>query len=1092
MVRMRLLATVAAAPMLMFAGSALAETTISNNRTTPVSTATANNGAADDVKITNGGKIELNTAGPAVTVNSSNDLTNEGSIVIKDVDNSVGILVTGGVTSDVSNSGTIILDDDYAPKDDDKDGIEDGPFAEGTGKFGIRVIGPGAMTGDLSNSGSIQVSGNDSFGISVETSLIGDFTNTGSVTMAGDDSTGIRLSGDITGDVTIQGSTTVLGENSVGVDVSGDVDGAFVVQGNVLSRGYRFNFRPPRAEDRAKLDDSDKLQGGGGIRISGNVTGGILFDIPPDDLSTTDKDEDDDGIEDAAEPAAAVSVFGEAPAVQIGSATQNLVIGNVGTGDEAYGLIMRGSVTSDGLLDNVTSTGIQIGGGAFDVDMSGGISIEGAITSRSYGRDTTVVGRTDSLGLWLRDGVTAPTLSIDGAIVSIATTLSDNLVDEIPASAAAIQIDAGASVNSIIVGGVVSATGGGERVTTIAIRDLSGSVDYVQVTGSIVSTVSTNDDDDDTDDDDLDPTNEQSANVAIALDLRANTTGVTVRQFGIDDGDDGDDDLDDGDADDDGVDDADEPAILGAVLFGSGADVLDLENGILQGTMSFGNGADTLSLTGGAAAQGALLDSDGQLVVDVANGSLTIENAEVINATSLNVGADSAITFTIDPNANGGAGGNTTLVVGSATFASGAQVGVVLTDLLAGPETFTVVQAGTLTAGSLDQSLLGNSPFLYVAEARADMTTDEIYIDVRRRTAAEMQLNPSQTAAFNAVYEALGEDDDIRDSFLNVTDRKEFLQLFDQMLPDQGEGLFASLDMTSRGIARLTGVRPDLRQRYGPDSFWIQEINVGVMREAGVTLGSETQAFGFIGGYESMGDDGGALGATLAYMNAEERDDVAQVGEQTNISLVEAGVYWRRASGPFMFSVRGAAGYGFFEGQRKFVDPALGVVRSATAEWGGYTFSANAMASYEARFGRFYLRPTLSVDYFYLNEGERAEDGTSTGFELIVDERTSSRLTAAAELAFGATFGRDNWWRPEVRIGYRQIISGEIGDTIARFTATGTPFTLVAGEPGEGAVVVGLSLRAGTPMSYVAIEGDYEAADGEDLYNLRLAGRVMF
>jgi hypothetical protein len=56
----------------------------------------------------------------------------------------------------------------------------------------------------------------------------------------------------------------------------------------------------------------------------------------------------------------------------------------------------------------------------------------------------------------------------------------------------------------------------------------------------------------------------------------------------------------------------------------------------------------------------------------------------------------------------------------------------------------------------------------------------------------------------------------------------------------------------------------------------------------------------------------------------------------------------------------------------------------------------------------------------------------------------------------------------------------------------GTPFTLVATEPGEGAAIIGFSLKAGTPMSYVAVEGDLESAEGEDRYNLRLAGRMMF
>ena len=166
-------------------------------------------------------------------------------------------------------------------------------------------------------------------------------------------------------------------------------------------------------------------------------------------------------------------------------------------------------------------------------------------------------------------------------------------------------------------------------------------------------------------------------------------------------------------------------------------------------------------------------------------------------------------------------------------------------------------------------------------------------------------------------------------------------------------------------------------------------------------------------------------------------------------------------------------------------------IETATAEWNGFTAAGSLSASYEAEFGRYYLRPTASLDYLYLREGERDESGTSDAIKLSIDERTSSRLSAMAELAFGATYGRDLWWRPEVRVGYRQHLAGEIGDTVFNFQG-GTPVTLVATEPGDGAVVLGLSLKAGTAMSYVALEGEYEAVDGEDRYNLQISGRVMY
>jgi outer membrane autotransporter protein len=312
------------------------------------------------------------------------------------------------------------------------------------------------------------------------------------------------------------------------------------------------------------------------------------------------------------------------------------------------------------------------------------------------------------------------------------------------------------------------------------------------------------------------------------------------------------------------------------------------------------------------------------------------------------------------------------------------------------------------------------------------------------------------------------------------------------MLPDQGEGLFSTLDLLSRTTSRLTATRPTTGgDLYGPDSVWVQEINTGVVREAGNTAGSETKAFGFIAGYESLETDGGALGATLAFVAAEEKDDIAQIGEETSVSLLEAGVYRRWQMGGLSFNLRGSVGYAWLDGDRVFIDPDTSLVIEADSEWGGYTAGASASVNYEARFGRFYLRPSASLDYLAFNEGERVEGGGSDAFDQTVQERRSSRLSAGADLAFGATFGRTVWWRPEMRLGYRQTLAGSVGDTVFRFSG-GQWVTLPASEAGDGSAVLGFSIRTGSPTSYIAVEAEYEAAEDEDRYNLMLAGRVIF
>ena len=52
-------------------------------------------------------------------------------------------------------------------------------------------------------------------------------------------------------------------------------------------------------------------------------------------------------------------MFGQAPGILVGSASRSVSLGAFGSGDNAYGMIVRGGITTTGLYDGVTSTGIQ-------------------------------------------------------------------------------------------------------------------------------------------------------------------------------------------------------------------------------------------------------------------------------------------------------------------------------------------------------------------------------------------------------------------------------------------------------------------------------------------------------------------------------------------------------------------------------------------------------------------------------------------------------------------------------------------------------------------------------------------------------------
>lgn len=1081
MQRKVLVATVAAAPLLAMGFAAMAETSVSTARTTPIATSTATGSAADDIKVTSDGSIKPTTAGAIVTIDSNNKVTNQGTLSTTGVNDGVGVLIIGGKTGNLTNTGTISLVEDYTPTDSDSDGDVDGVFAQGANRFGVRLTNAGTFTGNVENGvgGTITIEGNNSAGMLLEGPVVGNVTNLGAISVIGDNAYGVRIAAPVTGKVTMGGSTTVQGQNAVAQAIDSTINGALVLQGTATATGYRYTTRPTTVDALNKLDADDLLQGGPAVRVAGDVTGGLLLQganystkIGADGNTVTST------TTSSTSGSSSISVYGGAPALQIGSASQNVTLGAVGTADNAYGLVAKGAISAAGVYNGVKATGISVGaGGGRTTTVTGGLRNDGQIQATSYEADAT--------GIALNTGAVVNEILNRGAIASSSASYAGSGVT---AAARGIALGAGSTTTSIRNTGAITASRTGETGDAVAILDQAGALKTITNTGSIRAVVTAP-----TFKADGTAATVTSSGQAIALDLRANTSGVTFTQSSP--------------ADfastttwpsADTVTSTDSttatvaPTTVGDVLFGGGNDTLNLWSGTLLGNMSFGAGQDRLSIDGGAVALGKLSDSDGRLDIAIANGSLGIVNTDTINVSSLNLGSKAKLLFSADP----AAGQNTKLVVsGATTIATGAELGIRLANLVKQPTTFTVIQGSNINVGTIGNGLLAESPYLYVATSRAD--ANNVYIDVRRRSAAEIGFNRAEASAYDAVFAALGANTNVATQFLGQNTRDGFRDLYDQMLPDQGEGLFAALQSVNQQISQATMFRPDPGDRYGPDSIWVQEINSLTRRDTDQTLGSDTQAFGFVGGYEAMGDAGGALGLTLAYVSVEEHDTVAKVGEQTTASFVQTGAYWRRSVGGWRFNTGGGLGYGFFKGDRRFIAPdnngdgLADLVLKNTADWKGLTANAYAGVAYEQKFGRFFARPEGRLDYVWLREGKRAETGGGDGFDLTVDKRTSDNLSGELGVVFGADFGKNVWWRPEVRVGYRQTLAGATGDTVARFKG-GNPFTLSALDDKDGALTAGFALRAGTPMSYLALEGGVEATKKQKRYNLRLAGRAMF
>jgi len=1072
--RILLASAVAIAPLLVASG-AQAEQVISNARTTPVSTSTANNGARDDVRLASGGSIAV-TSGAAVTLDSSNDVKlDSGSKIdmLKAADGATGILVNGGNTGDVTIGGAINITDSIEEyKDEDKDGDLDGPFADGTNRHGVRVTGSAPLVGDIriESSGSIKVEGNNSSGLTVEAPLTGDLFSQGQVSVVGNDTYGIHTTGDITGDVTILGSVSAVGENATGIAIDGAVDGAVKIQGAVNTTGYRYTTAPPSKPTTGEpregatylenLDDDDLLQGGPAVRIAGDVTGGVVFDGPPpplpDDATEEEKkdtDRDKDGIPDAQETTAAIRSFGGAPAVLVGSTDKAINLGPVGTGDDAYGLINRGSIEAAGVYKEVDATAVQIGGTGQSVTLAGGLRNQGTITSSANTGDST--------GVLIGAGATAPSIVNSGAIQSVSAGSEANV-------AAGVLINQGANVASFVNSGSVTAGVNGSKGDAVALRDESGTLTTINNTGKIVAAISPEKD-------------VAQTGSAIAVDVSANSTGVTLVQDGVV--------IPDHklpDADGDGVPDANEPAIVGAIRLGSGADVLDIRNGTVNGDISFGTGADRLAISGGAVVTGKLSNGDGQLDIDISKGTLDARHTGQLQVSDLNVGADGNLIVTLDPanDANGGF-----KVSGSADLADGAGLGVRFNSLIQDPTSFTIIEAGDLNVGAIDQDVLqSNSPYAFVVNANVDEAAGKLTVDARRRTAEEAGMIKAEAAAYDVLYAGLADNELIRAAMLNQTDRDGFFHIYQQLLPDHSGGPLLSLASGVDAVTRaLTG--RNAAAAPGETSAWVQEINFYADKDKTDTYGFRSEGFGLAGGVE-RGTNMGAFGLTAAFTSSDLEDPESAAEEVLSASLLELGLYWRAQGQYWTTWARAAGGYASFNATRKLV--AEGVNLKNESSWHGFTLAAAGGASYERHFGRLNIRPEAYVEYFSLSEDARTEQGGGDGFDLDIDERDGHIFSGVAAVNIGYGFGKDGWIRPEVRLGWRQNFSVDAGTTIARLASGGDAFTLDPASIEGGGPILGFRLNVGNDLGLLSITGDAELLEDYVRYTLLLRASFKF
>ena len=1020
-----------------------ATVTIGAAQTTPVITSTANAGGPADISISSAGSITP-TAGAAVTIDSNNTVTNAGTITFTGVNNSAGILADAGVTTTITNSGTITNSETYTRTDTNGDGVLDGAFAQGSGRYGIRAIG--ALTGNVGNSGTITIQGNDSAGISLEGPLTGSLQQTGTITVVGDRSVGVRA-GAISGNAAIGGTISATGQNASGVLLNGDVGGALVVQAAITSTGYS-STTPPA--DVTTLSAGNLLQGGPTMQIAGSVAGGALFTAA---TSTTDSSGNT-----VTTTASALTSYGSAPALLVGATDHAITLGSVASDTAKHGLVINGAISGNGVYDGVTANGLVIGGQGGAVTVTNGMTLAGTVSATSNDASATAI-RIGS-GASVPEIVNSGIVSASGAIKATDTNIG-------------IQIDAGSSVTKISNSGSITATTVSAAAGATAILDKSGNLTSITNSGTISATGST------------------GSNVAI--DLSAATANATISQpaaasgatapsisgdirFGS-----GNDTLQVAGG-----------TVSGNVSFGAGSNTMALSGtSSYTGTADFGGGTNSLTLSDTSTFTGAITNGDG-LAVKVGGGTLALTGTGATALGSLQVTGGGTLGINID----GTTGASTVYqVAGAASFDAGSKLALHFSDLNHTVGTYTVVEAGSLSgAGNLSTTGVA-LPWLFESSVTTNAAGNAVNVLVTRKTAAELGLNRSESSAYNAIFTAISADKPIGDSFLAIGDSDSFKRSLRSLLPDHAGGGFDAVTSGSRATARFLADPDAPLVDEGKWGFWLQQVGFGRTKSIGDTAGYRIDGWGASGGAEIKAGGFGRFGLSLAYISGTNNDEGTD--NSVDSDQYELAAYWRTDWGALHAFARGSIATINFKSNRRFegVDGATQVLRTSEGKWNGKLYSGAAGLSYKLQLGNFSLRPQGSIDYYKLHENNYAEDGGGVGMDLIVDGRNSDELAANGSVALGYSFfdqtqDEGGFLRAEIEGGRRQLIGGKLGDTTAHFTG-GEDFTLTADDRTSGWTGA-FRIKGGTSGYVISGEFDGEQQQSHVALALRAGLQVGF
>ncbi len=944
--------------------------------------------------------------GPVLTVNGPHSLVLSGTVQGLDATSSIGVFVDTDLAgpSGITLDGSIVLNG--------PDGFELDLGLEGT-NTGILIEGDAAFVGDLTlaSTADIDVWGAGSTGILINSPFEGDISLDGNITMFGNRASAFTLNGPLTGDLAILGALTSTNPDGAGALINGPISGAFILDG-VIQAGESITFD----DDNNTID---AVPGIAAIQVTDSIGAGILLQGVGVEFT-----EDGDGDDATFLTDSVISNNGGTTGVSIVNQSEgsDLTIGLVD--GLTYGFVGRGTIDIDGDSAGISAVGVDVRGFSATAQtiLAGGIHFDTGLL------DVNTIDA-DAVGVQVGDFATVPEIYNRGRIlaeVGVSATLDDdgNTVFGPGGNATAILVEENGTLTSVLNEGDILSGAGNAGTDAYGILDRSGTLTNIRNEGSILA--------DRSNPEELDVTG-----VAVAIDVQANSTGVTLFNSGT---------------------------IRGDILLGSGDDLVTFEDGVLNGDIDFGLGANSFTLTGESAFSGSISHA-GTLDLFVSGADLELALDQDLAVSSARFENASTISIFVDPqNAIQGQ----FIASGDVFIAADTLIDPDVTSFVFEETTYEFLTSGGLTVDASDlNALLTEAPFIYQTElGLSGDTSNNLALTIRPKTADELALDPNATILYEHFLDtALDPNNQIENALTGLTTREATNDAFTSLV---GDASSASFDLAaiisdvqqSRLRDNLAGF---VRSSGRDQTFWAQQVATYATADSSSEDAWEASylSVGVAVGADFFADENFAWGLQGGFLLSGVNRDTG-FGDELSVFSPFLGAYAMMRSGGLYAGVNATATYHNIDRDRLVAVGATALdAVSATTAW---QFEGTFAAGYQLTAGKFSLRPEIGISGTSYSEGSYEEDGAVSA-NLRVGSRSLSRVDGFASI----TAGYDFTWkegevptilRPELFAQYQTLlVGGDPGTVQLGFLATDTTTTFAIDEIGDNVKAAGVAFH---------------------------------